>query len=189
MKSESERFQEAFDHIMRWYRSDGQKPLSPPLEARRLRWVAAREYIVLYKPLTDSEIVKYLAKTYGISEPQAWRDVRDTKRFFATMEAVDKEFDKIMLIAQIKDLRTKAILLEDYKTAAKCDENLIKLGHFDQPGEGGPAGKTIVLSIDFNPARIGAKPIPNLQQMVEKFIGERARRELMIDDTDFEAVS
>ncbi|MFD1143030.1 hypothetical protein ACFQ4C_18025 [Larkinella insperata] len=189
MKSENERFEDAFDAILKWYKSDGETPLSASLEGRRQRWIAAREWMVAIRPLTDSETVKYLVSTYQVSEPQAWRDIRDTKRFFATMEATNKEFEKVMLIAQIKSLRTTALFNGDLKTAAKCDDNLIKLNHFDQPQDTDQAPRQIKVSIDFNPARIGAKPIPNLEAKVAAYIGEKAKRELMIEDVDFEPVN
>jgi hypothetical protein len=187
-KSEYQRFEDAFDHIMRWYRDEsGRYQLSPSLEARLGRWKAAREYILTYRPLTDSIVVTFLQQQYGVSEPQAWRDVRDTKRCFASMEKVNKEFERIMLVAQIQSLRTTAMNASNYKVAAQCDATLAKMGQFAEPDvdPSSQASKKIELHIAFNPALAGAKPIPNLLETVRKFIGDKAERELMIADVDF----
>lgn len=187
-KSEDQRFEDAFDQIMRWYRDEsGRYQLSPSLEARLGRWKAAREYILTYRPLTDSIVVTFLMQQYGVSEPQAWRDVRDTKRCFASMEKVNKEFERIMLVAQIQSLRTTAMNAQNYKVAAQCDATLAKMGQFAEPDvdPSSQASKKIELQIAFNPALAGAKPIPNLLETVRKFIGDKAERELMIADVDF----
>jgi len=187
-KSEDQRFEDAFDQIMRWYRDEsGRYQLSPSLEARLGRWKAAREYILTYRPLTASIVVTFLQQQYGVSEPQAWRDVRDCKRCFASMEKVNKEFERIMLIAQIQSLRTTALATKNLKVAAQCDATLAKMGQFAEPDvdPSSQASKKIELQIAFNPALAGAKPIPNLLETVRKFIGDKAERELMIANVDF----
>jgi hypothetical protein len=188
-KSEDQRFEDAFDQIMRWYRDEsGRYQLSPSLEARLGRWKAAREFILTFRPLTDSIVVNFLMQQYQVSEPQAWRDVRDTKRCFASMEKVNKEFERIMLVAQIQSLRTMALKDSNYEVAAKCDATLAKMGQFTEPDvdPGAQAGKKIELHIAFNPALAGAKAIPNLLETARKFIGDvRASRELMMGNVEF----
>lgn len=183
-KSEESKFEDAFAKILRYYRDEsGTVVLDPVLEARLNRWKVAREYIQLQKPLTDTETVRMLMKYFEVSEPQAWRDVRDTKRFFAAMQPVNKQFEQIMWIAQVKDLRAKAELAEDYKTMAVCDKNLKDAGVADSPVDESAGVKNITLVVGFNPALVGAKEIPNLYEEVERFIGEAAKRELMMNDT------
>ena len=188
MKNEEQRFEDAFDQIMRWYKDEsGRIQLSPSLEGRRKRWLSAREWMLTYKPLTDTGVVNFLMQHHGVSEPQAWRDVRDTKRFFASMEKANREFERIMLVANIKDLRTKAESLGQFKVAAQCDATLAKMGQFDKPDESDDqaTGKNIELLVGFNPKLVGAKEIPNLLEQVQKFIGDKAARELMLDNADF----
>jgi hypothetical protein len=185
-KSEEFKFEDAYAKILRYYRDEsGTVVLDPVLEARLNRWKMAREYIHVQKPLTDTETVKFLMKYFEVSEPQAWRDVRDTKRFFAAMEPVNKEFDRIMWVSQVKDLRAKAELAEDYKTMAVCDKNLKDAGQADGAVDESAGVKNITLVVGFNPKLVGAKEIPNLYQKVEQFIGEAAKRELMMDDDDW----
>ncbi len=186
MKSEDARFEDAFDQIMRWYRDEsGRYQLSDSLQQRLDRWKSAREWILTYRPLTDSATVQFIIKTHQVSEPQAWRDVRDTKRFFASMEKTDKEFDRIMLVADVRSLRAKAEMEGDLKVSAACNATLQRMGVGDEVQAVSSVGKKIQLLISFNPKLIGAKEIPNLLETVEKFIGENARRELMIQDEDF----
>lgn len=185
MKSEDARFEEVFERILKWYRDEEKYPLSDALKAELNRWKFAREWVLLWKPLTDTAIVDVLVQSFpGLSEPQAWRDVRNMKRFFASMEKTNREYDRIMLVAQIRDLRAKAIAKQQYKVAAQCDATLQKMGvGIEVDDESEPVSKSIELLIDFNPKLIGAKEIPNILEIASKYIGEvAARRELMMDD-------
>lgn len=185
MKSEDARFLDDFDKIMRWYQDEVKYPISDSLNARRLRWISAREWVLTARPLTDSFVVKFLMGAHeGLSEPQAWRDVRDSKRFFASLEKSNKEYDRIMLIAQVRDLRAKAEFNGELAVAAKCDTTLQKMGVGDEPEkEESTTSKDINLHICFDPRLVGAKEIKNVFQIAAKFIGEEAaRRELMIQD-------
>lgn len=183
MTTEDARFESDFEKILRWYRDETRYQLSDSLKERLLRWKFAQEFILTSRPLTDTQTVNYLMGVHNVSEPQAWRDVRDTKRFFASMQKTNKEYDRIMLEAQIRDLRAKAEAKGQYKVAATCDATLQKMGVGEQAPEESNVGKTIELVIGFNPKLLGAKAIPNLQAVVAKYIGEEAaRRELMITD-------
>lgn len=186
-KSEEFKFEDALAKIMRWYNDEtGTVVLDPLLEARLNRWKMAREYIHVQKPLTDTETVRFLMKYYEISEPMAWRDVRDCKRFFAAQSTVNKAFSDIMWEAGVRDLRAKAELAGDLRVMAICDKNLKDASTATQAAEeASSAGKTIVLMVGFNPELVGAKPIPNLLETVERFIGEAAKRELMIESEDW----
>ncbi|UHG93443.1 hypothetical protein [Spirosoma oryzicola] len=186
MKTEEARFELIFDKIMKWYQDEDKYPLTPELQAELLRWKKAREFVLTQRPLTDSFTVNFLMKDCEVSEPQAWRDVRNMKRFFASMEKTNKEWDRIMLVAQIRDNRVKASLAEDYKVVAQCDAILQKMGVGDEVEQKEDnQGKNIELLIDFDPRLIGAKPIPKLFETVAKFIGEEAaRRELLIQDEE-----
>lgn len=184
MKSEDARFEDDFDKIMRSFKDERYK-LTDALQQRLDRWKSAREWILTQRPLTDSATVNFLKQNHGISEGQAWRDVRDTKRFFASMEKANLEYDRIMLVAQIRDLRAKAEFAGDFAVAAKCDATLQKMGVGKEAEAVDTGAKTIELVIGFNPALIGAKPIPNLLAEVTKYLGEeQARRELMIAEED-----
>lgn len=184
MKSEEQRFEDDFEKIISWYRDETRYPLSDSLKGQLDRWKFAREWILLWKPLTDSAVVSVLMQTYPISEPQAWRDVRNTKRFFASMEKTNQEYDRIMLVADIRDLRVKAENAKDYRTVAQCNATLQKMGvGASAEKEESTESKNIELIIGFNPKLLGAKEIPNLLEVATKFIGEEAaRRELMIQE-------
>ncbi|KAB7728136.1 hypothetical protein F5984_20540 [Rudanella paleaurantiibacter] len=184
MKTEHERFEDAFERIRRYY--DRGQPLPPDLADRVMYWKAARSYFLGDDPTirTDSDVVDRLCDDFEeLSEGSAWRHVRDCKRYFASMETVNVEFEKVLLKARISKLEQTT---SKDSIRAACHTNLIKLGGFDQPQHSEGGSKTVILNIAFNPALVGAKPVPNLLQTVEKFIGEKARRELMIEDTDFE---
>lgn len=180
--NESAQFEQYFDEILRWYRSEGKKPLRPELAQMVVRWKAAREFILTFRPLTDSETVDMLIAAYQISEATAWRDVRNCKRLFASMSPVNHEFEQIMLMADVKDLRVQALQKDKHDVAAKCDATRQKILEKTRPVEQDQSSKQIVLNLTFNPKLVGAKEVPNLLEQVTRFIGEKAKRELMIDD-------
>ena len=183
MKSEDARFEDDFEKIMKWYRDETRYPLSDSLAQRLFRWKVVREWVLTQRPLTDSMSVNFLMADQAVTEPQAWRDVRDSKRFFASMERANKEYDRIMLVAQIRDLRAKSEDAGEYSVAAKCDATLQKMGVGEQTSVEPVSGKDITLNICFDPRLIGAKEIPNVLEIATKYIGEEAaRRELMIVD-------
>lgn len=183
MRNEDASFLDDFERVKRYYQDEKKYPLSDSLMGRLKRWKSAREWILTQKPLTDSFTVQFIVDTHNVSEPQAWRDVRDCKRFFASMEKVNKDFDRIMLIADIRSLRTKAEFSGDLRTVASCYAILQKLGVGEETQEESANTKTIELMVGFNPKLLGAKEIPNLLAEVSKFIGEeQARRELMIEE-------
>lgn len=183
-RTDQERYEVIYDRIIRHYNRGEELP--DDLAERIKRWKSAREYFLDLKPKTDFDVVQLLVEEYEVSEGTAWNDVRDCKRFFASMEKTNREFDRILLKQKILKLENTTT---NDKVKAMCHANLAKLGALDEPEQAGESGKQIILNVDFNPARIGAKPIPNLLATVEKFIGEAAKRELMIEDTDFEMIT
>ncbi len=183
-RTDHSRYEVIYDKIMRHYNRG--EVLPADLAGRVLRWKAARVYLLDLNPKTDYDVVQLVADEFGVSEGTAWNDVRDTKRFFASLEQVNAGFDKVLLRQKI--LKLEADTMKD-QVKAMCHANLIKLGGYDRPVAEDNAAKQIIIQLDFNPALVGAKPIPNLQRIVEKFIGDKARRELMIEDTDFEPVA
>jgi hypothetical protein len=189
IQSEAELFEEDLDKILRWYKDEtGRVKLTPKLEERLNRWKMAREYILTFSPPTDRETVRFLMKSFQISEPMAYKDVRNTKRLFASMETVDKEFDRIMLIASVKKHIDRLLATGRESQVTSCYALLARLGGYDKPTEGAnEGGGSLILNVQFNPKLLGAKEIPNLEATVQKFIGDRAKEELMlqVDDIDW----
>jgi hypothetical protein len=182
MKTTEQRFQDDVERIRKWYEDDERNPLSDSLFGRLERWKKIHDYILVQQPLTDTFVVRWVAETFGVSEPQAWRDVRDGKKFFALNDPGDEKFERMMLITSIKSTRTKAELANDHKTVANCNTSLTRLGVGRKEEKPAEVSKTIILEICFDPKLIGAKDNPNLVSEVEKFIGEAAKRELVVTD-------
>lgn len=182
-RTDADRYEVIYDQIIRHYNKGEELP--DDLAKRVVRWKAARVYFLDLTPRTDFDIVQLIVEDFTVSEGTAWNDVRDCKRFFASMERTNREFDRTLLKQKI--LKLEHSTGKD-QVKAICHANLIKLGALDEPDEGESTGKQVILNVDFNPQRVGAKEIPNLLATVEKFIGEAAKRELMIEDIDFEMI-
>lgn len=183
-RTDAARYEVIYDKIMRHFNKG--EDLPDELAGRVMRWKIARSYLLDLQPRTDYDVVQLLVEEFTISEGTAWNDVRDCKRFFGSMEQINSEFEKIRLRARIEKL---AHTTNKDSVKAMCHANLIKLGGFDKPEEEEAGGaKQIILNLSFNPALVGAKDVPNLDRAVQRFLGEKAKKELIIEDVDFEDV-
>ncbi|MEZ0485427.1 hypothetical protein [Fibrella aquatica] len=184
------RFDEIFDALIKWYKAGGIDELPPDLKAHALRWMKIRDYILSFNPKHDGEVASHFSIEWKLSEAQVYHEISHAKRFYAHCAPAVADFEKIVLTAQIKDLRQKAIAKGNLAVAANCDKNLIKLGGYDQPAPQAEIGAGVInVHMQFNPALVGAKRDPGLLAQVKRHLGERAARELLISDVDFEDIA
>jgi hypothetical protein len=183
-RSDLARYEGIYERIRKHYGRGEALPVE--LQSRVDRWKTARTYLLQDDVHTDYQVVQYLVEDCKVSEAVAWQDVRDTRRYFSQVETVNDEFGKIKLRMQIEQL---ANTTTKDAVRAQCHRNLIELGGYNKPQPEEGTTKQIIMVIGTDPRLVGAKPIANLQKIVEKFIGEKHKRELMIEDTDFEMVA
>ncbi|NID13769.1 hypothetical protein [Fibrivirga algicola] len=184
------RFDEVFDALIKWYKEGGTEKLPPELADIKLKWMQIRDYILTHKPKHDGEVVSHFCVDWQLSDATVYHHVRMAKTFYAHCDSAVLEFDKIVLIAQIKELRQLSLAAGKFAVAANCDKNLIALGGFDQPKQAESGGATVIeMHLDFNPSLVtgGAKRDPKLLDQVKRHLGEaKARRELLIEDIEHE---
>lgn len=189
------RFYDDFDDIYRYYHdASGKLELTDKQNEQLSRWRWIREWMVSWNADTDREIIQAILVEFDISERQAYIDLKNTKRFFAAIEPVQKEYEKVMMIGRLK--RTIKKLTADgsakaLAAAAKAEEILAKVMGIFEPENQMPVPVLVEITPIFDPSILGVEPIPEerLAKLLKAF-GQKKEEErrLEIEDVDFEMV-
>ncbi|WP_143061558.1 hypothetical protein [Dyadobacter sp. SG02] len=183
------RFNDDYDAIYQAY-INPKKTLTSTQLRQLARWKFARQWISEFSPPTDAEVVSALRMEYGISERQAYTDIFNCKRLFASVDKVNEEFEKILSAERIMRIRNKAMLVgggKNLDVAAKCELILIKLKGWDKEKNQLPEPRNVNVIINSDPATVGALPIPDLDKHIKNFWRkkeEKAKAE--IQDVSYE---
>lgn len=178
--------EDKFDRIFRYYgEENGKVTLPEDLRKELDRWTFIRLLYGSWEPMSAMEIVRSVVKEFKVSESTAWRDLRNSKKLFAHLEKSNLEFERIVVIEQIKQLRAKAIKRGDLKTAAMCDGNLIKVGGYDKELEPPKRIVNVIVQPVFDPKLIGAEEIPDLDKQLQAFTRAKRKKEQEAAETEF----
>jgi hypothetical protein len=184
-KSEIQRFEDNFDKIVKYYLDEkSQDKLSPELQAQLKRWKFIRLVYSSWKITIKREVVNALVKEFGVDEATAYRDIANAQRLYARLEEVNKEFERIIRIEEIKALRSKCISKGDLKTAAECDKNLIKIGGYDKELQAPKVVQNITNEIVFDPRLVDGEVIPDIERVVAQFLVKKKREVDQFDHAD-----
>lgn len=186
------RYEDDFDDIYKWYTDPEKYKITETQEKQLARWRFAREWYTTYEPFNDSQVVQALVREYGISQRQAYLDVKACQRFFASIDQSNEEFEKTMLIERTKRLRAKAIQSGTTKgllIAAKCDATLVKIFGFDREKSQMPAPVIASITIDTDPATVGALPVSNWEALKKSFWKKKEEKAMQdIQDVDAQEI-
>jgi len=175
-KSEIQRFEDNFDKIVKYYTDERfHEKLSAELQVQLQRWKFIRLIYSSWKVTIKREVVNALVKEFGVDEATAYRDIANAQRLYVRLEEVNKEFERIIRIEEIKLLRAKCIAKGDHKTAAQCDTNLLKIGGFDKELKPPPIIKNITNEIVFDPRLVDGEEIPDIEKVVAQFLVKKKR--------------
>ncbi|MCF0071286.1 hypothetical protein LZD49_12465 [Dyadobacter sp. CY261] len=181
-------FEDDFDDIFKWYTDPEKFKISETQQRQLARWRFAREWYTNFDPFNDIQVVRALMKEYGISERQAYLDVKASQRFFCTVDQANEEFEKVMLIERTKRLRKKAIESGTAKgllIASKCDATLLKIFGFDREKALMPTPVIANITINTDPATVGALPIANFEALKKTF-WKKKEEKAMADAQDID---
>lgn len=120
-------------------------------------------------PLVKAQFPK--VKDYTIRQ-----DIRMVQRLYPIVEESEREFRKMLLRHSIEETINEARNKGNLKVVASSERNLMLLDGFDKDVPEG--GTSVVINVNgYNPALIGAKPIKNLDELIEKQLAEDVERE------------
>lgn len=190
-KSLAERFEDDFDAIYRYYTNSNSNLSEKQLEQLG-RWRWCREWYLTYQPSSNRELVNVLMTQFEISEKQAYIDVQNTMRFFASMEKVNKEAEKAAMVERLKRRQKKMDELAevDLKAAGeanKADKLLADVLGFMEPENVIPPPVIVYIFPVFDPTLLGFEPIENLDQKLRLY-KEKKKKETEVVDVDFEDI-
>lgn len=112
----------------------------------------------------------------SISQVTIRKDIAMVQRLFPMVEKADVEFRKMLLAHSIEQNINDAREKGQLKVVETAHRNLMVLFGFDK--ETPQTSQSIVLNLNgYNPALIGAKPIKNLDELIEKQLAEDIERE------------
>ena len=188
-----QRYENDFDDIYQAYTDPRKRDRLTVTQRRQLaRWKFARQWYSDFDPPTDREVVDALQHEYGISARQAYTDVANCKKLFASVDQVNEEFEKVMAIERIKRLRTKSLDLgtaKGFDVAARCDVTLAKILGFDKERAHMPEPKLVQVIMGADPALVGAKPIENLAAVLKGFWKKKEEeKQRQIQDIEHEDI-
>jgi hypothetical protein len=188
MTTDLERFEDKFERILRaWKDRTGKVILPRELDDQLDRWLAFRVYLQENPYESDPDYVKKIMAMFDCSQRTAYQCLNDTRRFFATAEAVNQEFEKVMLIADLKRQIKRLDATQNEKELLSAKRLLSKLIGADQPQNPEGGSNTVINILSYNPALIGAKEVPNLQALIDKIkTDDQNRLEAdLLDDEQF----
>jgi hypothetical protein len=119
-----------YDRISLYYRSENTK-LSPEDEAIRVRWSAC--FMQLNDEInSDRDVVIFLVKQFGISEGQAYRDIRNSRRLFGDVRTYTKEAMRYHVTQWAIELFKLARMKKDFRGMEKALERITKAYNLDK---------------------------------------------------------
>ncbi|MCX6216480.1 hypothetical protein [Spirosoma sp.] len=187
------RWDDKFDLIVKWYNDEREEDdprkikLPAPLfeQIGRWNWLYAMVTMPKNRYKSDPQLIKLLRVQYpDLSERTARRTLRDMRRFFGAVEQPELAWEKIMLIAGIKETIRKAGLAKDFRAVASAQKNLASVLGADKTAET-VENKTIINVINFNPVQLGAIPMSQeaLDSMIEEITNyDKKKAENPFDD-------
>ncbi len=119
-----------FDRIRQYYSSEDIK-LDPEDEAIRLRWSAC--FMQLHdEQNSDRDVTLFMIKQFGISEGQAYKDIRNCRRLFGDVRTYTKEAMRYHVSQWAIELFKIAKLKKDLRGMEKALERITKAYNLDK---------------------------------------------------------
>ena len=119
-----------YDKIQAFYINPEAYPLSDAVEDIRKRWVYVTS--LLLKAYPKFKIANMLEKDFGLSQAQAYLDIRNAENVFGSITKTDDEAFKVMWTEWTKDLLKRARQRKDLKAEAKALDMLAKYSDFSK---------------------------------------------------------
>ena len=141
-----------FDRIRQYYLSG--KELSSEDDEIRKRWAAAFAFLLEDKG-SDRECCIRHMRQFGVSEAQAYRDIRHAKLLFGDVRRSEKEALRYMVTQWAIELYRMAQLRKDFKGMEKALERITKANNLDKEDQDLPDPSKVqppvqLLQLSFN---------------------------------------
>lgn len=187
------RFDDDFDAIYEAYTNPRKKDKLTITQKKQLaRWKFARQWISDFEPHNDSQVVQALRVEFGISQRQAYTDVINCKRLFASVTKVNQEFEKVIYVERLLKLRNKSMALgtaKGYDVASRCDAILAKVQGYDREQHELPVPVIVQVMTTTDLTAIGLQPVENLPALLKSFWKKKEEEKLReVQDVEYDDI-
>ncbi len=150
---------------------------------QRIEHVHTLYFSESFKFQSENELAKVIARYHQVSLFAARKDVDLFKQLYVYANPVDWKFERALLLYSVKNNINKAREEGDLKTVQKEHKNLKDI--LGDEKDGGEIRAVNINIINYNPVLVGAKEIPDLDNMIAQMIAKDKKAE---EDgfTDFE---
>ena len=183
-----------FDEIQEYYLTED-IVLSQKKEDIRERWETIHALQLEYE--SDRNIISIMQNRFGISEGQAYRDMRNSEKLFGNLRVSNKEILRHLVTESAKQMYKVAKETADLKHIDKALTLIIKANNLDKedidlpdPAKVQPPIQVIQLSMDFLNSRFASvidegakKKINEVLAKVEKLLAENYIENFLDVDT------
>jgi len=183
-----------FDEIQEYYLTED-IVLSQKKEDIRERWETIHALQLEYE--SDRDIITIMQNRFGISEGQAYRDMRNSEKLFGNLRVSNKEILRHLVTESAKQMYKVAKETADLKHIDKALTLIIKANNLDKedidlpdPAKVQPPIQVIQLSMDFLNSRFASvidegakKKINEVLAKVEKLLAENYIENFLDVDT------
>ncbi|OIN59804.1 hypothetical protein [Arsenicibacter rosenii] len=182
------KWEDKFDRVYRWYRDEtGSITLPAELEQERRQWAWIYALMESGAQTKESQLVLAIQKQYpGTQARVARRLLDDTRRFYSVLGKPNLDFERVMLISQLREDIRRARRSEDFKAVASLSKLYAQVIGADQPQEQ-VENKTVINVLNFNPVQLGGEEIDpeQLEKLIKnlKAADKRKREEEFSDFT------
>lgn len=156
-----------FDKIQAFYIDPENYPLTEAVEEIRQRWIYVMSLTLRAYP--KFKIANMLVQDFGLSQAQAYIDIRNAENVFGNISKTESEAFKVMWTEWTKDLLKRAIQRKDLKAESKALDLLAKYSVLNQDPEGFNPAKLENVEIQF---KIPKAYLPFLKQQVSQGVDD-----------------
>jgi hypothetical protein len=136
---------------------------------------------------TEHEVMNRLMNMYGIKLNQAYEDLNCSKELFTTVININKIFELQVELQSARDMKRKCIEIQDFKTAAALQKNIIAITAMfpDAEENAGDLFEGHTIEAVFDPRLLGA-PDVNMDEILTAI---NAKRKTKINTKLFQPIS
>lgn len=168
-----------FDKIQAFYVNPDKYELSETNEKIRKRWIMV--VTLMLKAYPKFKIANMLERDFGMSQAQAYIDIKNAENIFGDIYKTSKDVEKLMWKEWVLDFKKRARKNGDLKAESKALDLYAKYGDFEQD------------DLIFNPEKLQKTEIQiKLPKKLEKFLenyitsGVADFNSLNVTDIEFE---
>jgi hypothetical protein len=133
---------------------------------------------------TEHDVIEQIKTIHKVGITQAYEDVRCTRELFCSVVNINKRFEQKMELESARNLKRKCEELQDYRSAAAIQKNIVQLLR-DIPDEEENPGELFeghTYELTFNPTLLGAPAID--MKEVLRVVNEKRHKKINIDMFD-----